>query len=101
MDFVSRRPFTACVGDEGVEPPLAVLQTECLPVSDESPKLIFYASFRVYENLTVSIVGPVGLEPTKVKTEGFTVPCNCRYAITPNQNGMVCFIKSEVCVCLL
>ena len=40
MDFVSRRPFTACVG-------------------------------------------PVGLEPTKVKTEGFTVPCNCRYAITP------------------
>lgn len=25
------------VGREGVEPPLAVLQTECLPVSDEQP----------------------------------------------------------------
>jgi hypothetical protein len=33
--------------------------------------------------MTISFVGPVGLEPTKTEAEAFTVPCNCRYAITP------------------
>lgn len=28
-------------------------------------------------------MGAVGLEPTKSYDEGFTVPCNCRYAIPP------------------
>lgn len=34
--------------------------------------------------LHLVIVGVVGLEPTKTNVGGFTVPCNCRYAILPN-----------------
>jgi len=29
--------YPKCVGDKGLEPLLAVLQTECLPISNESP----------------------------------------------------------------
>ena len=29
-------------------------------------------------------MGAVGLEPTETEVEGFTVPCNCRYATPPN-----------------
>ena len=28
-------------------------------------------------------MGAVGLEPTETEVEGFTVPCNCRYATPP------------------
>lgn len=31
-------------------------------------------------------MGVVGLEPTETEVEGFTVPCNCRYAIPPKKN---------------
>ena len=34
-------------------------------------------------------MGAVGLEPTETEVEGFTVPCNCRYATPPEvkKNG--------------
>jgi hypothetical protein len=32
-------------------------------------------------------MGAVGLEPTEPEGEGFTVPCNCRYATPPNKLG--------------
>ena len=28
-------------------------------------------------------MGAIGLEPTQTEVEGFTVPCNCRYATPP------------------
>ncbi len=30
-------------------------------------------------------MGAVGLEPTETEVEGFTVPCNCRYATPPKE----------------
>ena len=30
-------------------------------------------------------MGAVGLEPTETEVEGFTVPCNCRYATPPRK----------------
>lgn len=30
-------------------------------------------------------MGAVGLEPTEPEGEGFTVPCNCRYATPPER----------------
>ena len=34
-------------------------------------------------------MGAVGLEPTEPEGEGFTVPCNCRYATPPNRMGKI------------
>jgi hypothetical protein len=35
-------------------------------------------------------MGVVGLEPTETEVEGFTVPCNCRYATPPrNQKALL------------
>ena len=30
-------------------------------------------------------MGAAGLEPAKPEGEGFTVPCNCRYATPPTE----------------
>lgn len=34
-------------------------------------------------------MGVVGLEPTETEVEGFTVPCNCRYAIPPEETRLL------------
>ncbi len=38
---------------------------------------------RIWAFSTASRMGAVGLEPTETEVEGFTVPCNCRYATPP------------------
>ena len=40
-------------------------------------------SLPIISRLSVIMVGEVGLEPTKPLGEGFTAPCNCRYATRP------------------
>ena len=49
----------------GIEPTSSLWQREILPLN--------------YTDL----VAQVGLEPTNSEEEGFTVPCNCRYATEP------------------
>jgi hypothetical protein len=34
-------------------------------------------------------MGAAGLEPAKSEDEGFTVPCNCRYATPPEMIGLL------------
>ena len=34
-------------------------------------------------------MGAVGLEPTETEVEGFTVPCNCRYATPPEERRLL------------
>ena len=38
-------------------------------------------------------MGAVGLEPTETEVEGFTVPCNCRYATPPIRKLENCWRK--------
>ena len=38
----------------------------------------------LFELEATAKMGAVGLEPTDPEGEGFTVPCNCRYATPPN-----------------
>lgn len=35
--------------------------------------------------MRVVFLGAAGLEPAKPEGEGFTVPCNCRYATPPKE----------------
>ena len=37
----------------------------------------------------VGYMGAVGLEPTETEVEGFTVPCNCRYATPPERRKLL------------
>ena len=43
-------------------------------------------------------MGAVGLEPTETEVEGFTVPCNCRYATPPEgKDGIISFLFRKDC----
>ena len=42
--------------------------------------------FKVWKEPSVGVgIGGGGLEPTESEDEGFTVPCNCRYATPPRR----------------
>ena len=79
LDSNQRSPASKA-GEDDLTPPFPVLSKwQGSNLRSLHPKCSGIPTF-----LHLVIVGVVGLEPTKTNVGGFTVPCNCRYAILPN-----------------